>query len=657
MKLDLSKLKLKSKDDKFAYLHHDDGHEIKIAINALHPHNRAGLDELPKFADGSDDVQPSSKIKFQPSGFPQPDPTPAYTPQPDSPAVKQQMELARKMSAQYEAAPKGDVEESIPTIVHTSNPQAQPSDASPGEQLEGSVRQSFHTAPRQPMASGGFVSAMKAKGHGKSATKPSDTPRPMMADGGYMPMYADGTPNLPPVPAGAMPDQSNVIPSAPPQPGQQPYGTPDPAAPPQAALTPVPSDSNPQPAPVEMAQSASSSDDDQAKPSDSSPLSPAESQVPGAENIAGGIKGESAAQADQAKADAESLKRQGAAQLQLASDFQEHSKNIQNEISSYIQDIKDTHIDPKRFMGKLDTGGKITAAIGLALGGLGAGVTGGPNQALEFINKQIDRDIDAQKTSLGKKESLLNAAYRQYGNLRDATDMTKMLMSSQAANEIAQHAARAGSPLAQSRAQGLIGQLQQQIAPMTLQMAMRKTLNEPSQSGTNAQGQIKMDPALAVRYMVPADKQKEVAAQIDAAQDTKRMSGAILNSFDQAAKENTILKTGAGMVRTPASVYALHQAMQPTFKDLEGTVRQAAMDNTFKNITPQPGDSQHTLDTKRQALIGYLQSKASASMAKTYGIDLNKFESTAPVHGAPQIITVGGVKYAKDANGKAVKVQ
>lgn len=137
------------------------------------------------------------------------------------------------------------------------------------------------------------------------------------------------------------------------------------------------------------------------------------------------------------------------------------------------------------------------------------------------------------------------------------------------------------------------------------------------------------DPAKMVPGNVPKEHQAAVFKEIDSAENTKRMAAEIMKSFDSATTENTVMKTGAGMLRTPASVMALHQALQPTFKDLEGTVRQAAMDNTFKNVTPAPGDSDKTIATKRAALEEYLQSKASAPTARAYGIDLSKFESTS----------------------------
>jgi hypothetical protein len=160
------------------------------------------------------------------------------------------------------------------------------------------------------------------------------------------------------------------------------------------------------------------------------------------------------------------------------------------------------------------------------------------------------------------------------------------------------------------------------------QAETEKTQSETYKRNPDITGQTN-DPAKLVPTLVPKEHQAAAFNEIDAAENTKKMSSAIMNAFDQADQENTALKTGAGMLRTPPSVGALHQALQPTFKDLEGTVRQAAMENTFKNVTPAPGDLPSTVATKRLALEQYLQSKASAPTARAYGIDLSKFDSTS----------------------------
>ncbi len=135
------------------------------------------------------------------------------------------------------------------------------------------------------------------------------------------------------------------------------------------------------------------------------------------------------------------------------------------------------------------------------------------------------------------------------------------------------------------------------------------------------------DPAVLVPHAVPEHQQTKVYDEIRTAQDTAKLTPQILQAFDNAANKLHAADFAPGLDN--ADQKALHALMGPTFKDVEGTVRQAAMDNMAKNTTPQFGDSAETLATKRAALMGYLQSKSSAPTAKAYGLDLSKFKTTS----------------------------
>lgn len=163
------------------------------------------------------------------------------------------------------------------------------------------------------------------------------------------------------------------------------------------------------------------------------------------------------------------------------------------------------------------------------------------------------------------------------------------------------------------------------------------------------------DPAKLVPGMVPKEHQAKAFGEIDAAENTKHMAGSIMDSFEQAVRDTSGTGAVTSVLKDPRSVLALHQAMQPTFKDLEGTVRQAAMDNTFHNITPHFADTVRDTEIKRKALEDYLQSKSSAPVARAYGIDLGKYASTAPYQGAPRKTadSDGGLTKSAYASDKA----
>lgn len=110
-------------------------------------------------------------------------------------------------------------------------------------------------------------------------------------------------------------------------------------------------------------------------------------------------------QAEQ-EAQAAELERQRQAQQKAQGDYDAAAKAA-----------REAHVDPKRFFGD-DAGTTILAVIGSALGGLGAALTGGPNQAMAMINAAIDRDIKAQESALLQKKG---AADNALGRLRDET--------------------------------------------------------------------------------------------------------------------------------------------------------------------------------------------------------------------------------------------
>ena len=68
---------------------------------------------------------------------------------------------------------------------------------------------------------------------------------------------------------------------------------------------------------------------------------------------------------------------------------------------------------------RADTGTKITSALAIGLGALGSAITGGPNYALQIINKAIDDDINLQLKSIDKMGNVV-AQNREY--LKDIKD-------------------------------------------------------------------------------------------------------------------------------------------------------------------------------------------------------------------------------------------
>ena len=158
--------------------------------------------------------------------------------------------------------------------------------------------------------------------------------------------------------------------------------------------------------------------------------------------------------------------------------------NLDAERNSIVKSINDNPIDAQRYMGSMGTGGKISTAIGLILGGIGGGLQGGrPNVALEFLQKNIDNDIREQEANKRSKENLLAHLERQYGNEGTAKAMLQSTLQTQLANKVNEAALKSGDKLAMARAQQVTQQLMSAANAPLMEAAKEQTFNAALQSG------------------------------------------------------------------------------------------------------------------------------------------------------------------------------
>lgn len=159
---------------------------------------------------------------------------------------------------------------------------------------------------------------------------------------------------------------------------------------------------------------------------------------------------------------------------QLKNDLDAQNLEYESLQKSYL----DGKIDPKRLFHNMPTENKILAAISLFLGGMGAALTGGPNQALGIINKSIEQDIDAQKADLGKKESLLSMNLRKTGDYKSAYQMTMVQENALAEAKLREIGATANSQIAKQ--QSIIGasQLRAQSGQMMQGIAQQRLMRD-----------------------------------------------------------------------------------------------------------------------------------------------------------------------------------
>jgi len=204
-----------------------------------------------------------------------------------------------------------------------------------------------------------------------------------------------------------------------------------------------------------------------------------------------GIRTQAQAAQQNAQEQAAALSAYNDQQQARAQLLQQHLDAWNREHDAIVSDLASQKIDPHRFWSSKTTGGKIGSTIGLILGGMGSAVTGGPNPALQVLNRQMDADIDAQKTQLGIKNTLLADNYKKFGTMMEAENATRLQQAAILEGQIKLAAARSGSLDAQGRADQLIGQLRQQFLPLRLQMAQHQMMMGLMTSG--GPGRIALD--------------------------------------------------------------------------------------------------------------------------------------------------------------------
>lgn len=138
----------------------------------------------------------------------------------------------------------------------------------------------------------------------------------------------------------------------------------------------------------------------------------------------------------------------------LETTFKTQLDAINNEQKKLQDDVASQKIDPFRIYSRMSTGNRVLAAVSLLLGGISQGISGADtNPAWEVIQDSLDRDIDAQKTELGRKQNLLSFNLERYKRLDAAVAATRSQMLSIVQMQINMAASKANSNIAMKNAE------------------------------------------------------------------------------------------------------------------------------------------------------------------------------------------------------------
>jgi hypothetical protein len=452
-------------------------------------------------------------------------------------------------------------------------------------------------------------------------TQPSDLPKGMtQEDADKMKAVADTVRAVPGAIRGLWHDSSNDQPDVPPETPPQPQLQEGPMSQmtPDQAATPPQQQVQAQPQGQDAGQPPGMPNSTQGYPT-LGEFNNLENQ--GAKAINQQTQGQIGQNFEQAKAmrDSQALEQEYMAHSQrVLEGYQQQNDRLMNDVAS-------GKVDPDKYW---DDHSKMGAAFAVLLSGIGSGIQHSTqNLAMDAIQKGIDRSMEAQKAELGKKENLLSNNLKVQGNLQQAQEATMLQMRAMAQGKLAKIAMETGDPILQAQAQQRIVQMKmsdmpikQQLAQYQTQMHMRDMLSKMDTSH--------MDPAQIVNYLpnITPEAKTQILKEIDTAQNVHNNAGRMAEAQRNAANFHV-----ANIMPGKNNVYQdqLHTLLGPTFNDLHESLREASMNNVFNGVTPKFGDSVVSdPEEKQKTLLNYMRSKEAAPTAKSYGLDLSKFEST-----------------------------
>ncbi len=127
--------------------------------------------------------------------------------------------------------------------------------------------------------------------------------------------------------------------------------------------------------------------------------------------------------------------------------------DMRGHVNEFAQDMRGLNVNPNAYGESQTDAQKSQTAIGLFLGGLGSG--NGPNPALEFLNQNINRNIDAQKNKQDVEKTIYGAYKQLYNDENASTALTKITMNDRLLAQADLVAQNLGTPAAQARNQQL----------------------------------------------------------------------------------------------------------------------------------------------------------------------------------------------------------
>lgn len=275
-------------------------------------------------------------------------------------------------------------------------------------------------------------------------------------------------------------------------------------------------------------------------------------------------------------------------------------------------------VDPNRLLSQRSTSDEVKWGLAAFFGGIGAALTGGPNMAVEALNRAIDQDIDAQKNAIANAKDTVNMRTNTVAQMRQkiadfdqAVMAAKQVQLERAKRAVEQLATEYGGPEAKARAMALNAGLDTKLAELKEQQ--------------DAHAKARMV-SLLDKMPPPGGKapNEGTAKELGEANSATKSAQDLLNRFNGNAD-------GVGgwlmsfLPLTDASKYEdrARAATQVIGSYLEGGKLSDANVPQYRAMLPKPGESPATARNKIDAIVQLVAARQSAQKAALAGSGYN----------------------------------
>lgn len=346
----------------------------------------------------------------------------------------------------------------------------------------------------------------------------------------------------------------------------------------------------------------------------------------GLQQMGEGITGEAKALQQRAQAEAKIYQEQQSKQQAVMNQYQNTYNELESERKMLMDDIREARIEPKRYINSMSGSEKVGTVIGLMLGGIGAGLAGGRNPMMDYIDKQIDRDIDAQKANVGKQQNLLSALYHQYGNMNQAVNMAKVFYSDLYSSKIQEAVAKSNNAAAIPIAQKAMGELNMKYGPLIAQNARTNAIYFGNKQGIISAEQ-------SIKDLVPEHMQKAAYEEVGNVRKVQKELTHITESMRNLAKQQTLARRVGAPLESRQLVKSLQADILSKTRDVfGGTMNESEMEvleGKLIGVIDTKASEEEKIKSIQQLLMNHVQTPILSGHNINYGKILeskNKFK-------------------------------